>query len=114
MPKTKKMKSLENKLTTIEMGSENGSIPKAQYSDLISLLIKSPKQGGFDYSDMENRIAISKAVDAAKAKTGEETPKNIDLEDAPFKYLSELVKNAKWQFWHQDLLTFKEDLLAVK
>lgn len=108
------MKSLQNKLTAIEMQTENGSAPKAQYGDLISLLIKAPKQGGFDYSDMENRIAISKAVEAAKAKTGEESERMIELEDAPFKYLVDLVKNTKWQFWHQDLLTFKEDILAVK
>lgn len=108
------MKSLENKLTTIEMPSENGAAaPKALYGDLISLLIKAPKQGGFDYSDMENRIAIDKAIEAAKAKSGQKT-KMIEMEDAPFKYLLDLVKNAKWQFWHKDVITFKEDVLAVK
>jgi len=107
------MKSFQNKLTQIEMPSENGSTPYAEYGDLISVLIKAGKQGGFDYSDMENRIAINKAIEAAKSKSGEET-KTIELEDAPFKYLVDLVKNAKWQFWHADLLTFKEDVLAVK
>lgn len=108
------MKSFDNKLTQIEMPSENGATPRAQYSDLISVLIKAGKQGGFDYIDMENRIAINKAIEVAKAKTGEETTKMIELEDAPFKYLLDLVKNAKWQFWHADLLTFKDDVLAVK
>lgn len=107
------MKSLENKQTTIEMPSENGLVPKADYGDLITVLIKSPKQGGFDYSDIENRISISKAVKSAKEKTGEEN-KVVELEDAPFKYLFELVKNAKWMFFHEDLLTFKEDVLGVK
>lgn len=107
------MKSFENKLTTIEMPSENGAAPKALYGDLIAVLIKAPKQGGFDYSDMESRIAINKAVKEASAKTGEEII-TIELEDAPFKYLVDLVKNAKWQFWHEDLLKFKEDILAVK
>jgi hypothetical protein len=107
------MKSLENKITTIEMPSpENGSA-KAEYADLISLLIKAPKQGGFDYSDIETRIAINKAVTDAKAKTGEEV-KTIDLEDAAFKYLKELVTSTKWQFWHEDILKFKEDIQAVK
>lgn len=107
------MKSFENKLTTIEMPSENGASPKAEYADLISVLIKGGKQGGFEYSDMENRIAISNAIEKAKSKSGEET-KPIEMEDAPFKYLYDLVKNARWQFWHADLLTFKEDVLGVK
>jgi hypothetical protein len=107
------MKSLQNKQTTIEMPPENGLTPKADYGDLINILIKSPKQGGFDYIDMENRIAIDKAVKSGKEKTGEEI-KMIELEDAPFKYLHELVKNAKWMFYHEDILTFKEDVLNVK
>ena len=107
------MKSFQNKLTTIEMPSENGATPHAEYGDLISVLIKAGKQGGFDYGDMENRIAISKAIEASKAKTGEEE-RVIEIEDAPFKYLVDLVKNAKWQFWHADLLMLKEDILAVK
>lgn len=107
------MKSFTNKLTTIDMPSENGSPAKAEYSDLISLLIKAPKQGGFDYGDIENRISINKAVDAAKAMTGQEE-KTIELEDAPFKYLRDLVNNTKWQFWHEDIIKFKEDIMAVK
>ena len=108
------MKSFQNKLTTIEMPSpENGSSAKAEYGDLISLLIKAPKQGGFDYSDIENRLAINKAVEAAKAKTGQEE-RTIDLEDAEFKYLKDLVTNTRWQFWHEDIIKFKEDILAVK
>ena len=107
------MKSFQNKLTTIEMPSENGSTPHAEYGDLISVLIKAGKQGGFDYGDMENRIAISKAIEESKAKTGEEI-RIIEIEDAPFKYLVDLVKNVKWQFWHADLIMLKEDILAVK
>lgn len=109
------MKSFENKLTSIEMPSENGLVPKADYGDFIAVLIKSPKQGGFDYSDIENRISIDKAVKASKAMNGvPHVNRDIELEDAPFKYLYELVKNAKWMFFHEDLLTFKEDILAVK
>lgn len=108
------MKSLENKLTKIKMRDENGAAPHALYSDLVSIVINYPKHGGFDYNDMENRIAINKAVKTAKEKTGQEENKNIELEDAPFKYLADLVKNAKWEFWHEDLLTFKDDILAVK
>jgi hypothetical protein len=107
------MKSFQNKLTGVDLASENGSIPKAEYADLISILIKYSKQGGFDYNDMENRVAISKSLKAAQAKTGEEI-KEIEMEDAPFKYLVDLVKNAKWHFWHEDLLMLKEDILAVK
>lgn len=108
------MKLIENKQTQIEMPLNNGTVPKAEYGDLIDILIKAPKQGGFDYTDMENRIAIDKAVKAAKAKTGHAEDRLIELEDAPFKYLLDLVKNAKWMFFHEDVLTFKEDILAVK
>lgn len=108
------MKSFENKLTAIEMQSGKGEEPpKAEYGDLIAILIAAPKQGGFDYSDMENRIAIKRSVDESKRKTGE-PEKVIEIEDAPFKYLADLVKNAKWQFWHADLIQLKEDILAVK
>lgn len=95
------------------MPPKNGTPANAEYTDLISLVIKQPKQGGFDYNDIENRIAISKAIATAKEKTGE-ADRLIELEDAHFKYLTDLVKTAKWTFWHADLLTFKEDVLAVK
>lgn len=107
------MKSLQNKLTTIEMPSDNGAVPHAEYADLISLAIKAGKQSGFDYNDIENRIAINKVVNAVKGKTGEED-KPMEFEDAHYNYLVELIKNTKWTFWHEDILKFKDDLLAVK
>lgn len=101
------MKSIENKETEIINVDENGNyLGKCKYSNLINIVLKSPKQGGLDYEDVEHRIAISKA--------GREDPPTIELEDAYFNYLKKLVKDAKWAFFHEDVLKFKEDILAIK
>jgi hypothetical protein len=108
------MKSIENKQTDITVKGEEGTEFKADYADLISIFcLRFPKQGGLDYTEMENRIEIGKSVKMAKAKDGSET-KDISMEDAYFKYLQSLVKSMKWAFWHEDLLKFRDDILAVK
>lgn len=100
------MKSIENKQTAIPNGKDN---PPFTYGELIKAVINQPKQGGFDYNDIEIRLAISKAIN--NPKTDSQT---IELEDAHFAYLKKLVETMKWAVFNEDLLTFKEDVLAVK
>lgn len=102
------MKSLENKVTTIKLGVEDGGTVDATYKDLIDLCIKTPKQGGLDYTDIENRIAISAAI---KNKEHKDT---LEFEDQPYKYLAELVKGQRWPFWHEDLIPFKNDIIECQ
>lgn len=95
------MKQLENKTTTIE--KENG---KCLYSDLINLVIKQGKQGGFGYDDIEQRLAIGSKTKEANGF--------IDLEDAQFNYLKKLVNDMKWNVVHESIIQFRNDINAVK
>lgn len=97
------MKSIENKQTAIPNGKDN---PPFTYGELIKAVINQPKQGGFDYNDIETRLAISKAV--------KDNPETIELENAHFDYLKKLVETMKWAVFNEDLLTFKDDILSVK
>jgi len=101
------MKSIENKTTTINKAdAEQNIIGKSDYSDLIKIVIGRGKQGGFTWDDIENRTAINNALKDVNGV--------IELEDANFKYLKELVKATTWAFSHEDLLAFREDIMAVK
>lgn len=96
------MKSLPNKPTQIKK-EENQF---CTYADLLSLVVKQPKQGGYDYTDIENRLAISQSL---KNANGE-----INLEDAHFNYLKPLILSMKWSFIHEDLLTLKNEIQSIK
>lgn len=98
------MKSIQNKETTIKNVDEAQS--NCLYSDLIGVVLRQPKQGGFDYTDIENRLAISKVI---KASNG-----TIELEDSYFVYLKKLVETMKWSMFHDDILNFKEDITSIK
>lgn len=113
------MKSIPNKQTDINKeegtsGSGEKLLSKCDYAGLIKILVGYPKQGGFEYTDIENRSEISKALKLATEKTGEAEPPNIEMENSYFEYLKKLVKDAKWHFWHEDILKFKEDIMAIK
>lgn len=102
------MKTLFNLDTTIKIRVDEQEVdPKnAKFADLIKIVIDQPQQGGFSYDDIENRIAISSAL---KTVNG-----TIELEDAQFKYLLSLVERMHWPFFHEDLLTFKKEITALK
>lgn len=101
------MKSIVNKETSIINKDENGNIVgNCFYADLIKRCLLSPKQGGFDYTDIENRLAISKAATDVNG--------SIELEDAQFNYLKKLIEGMKWNIYHEDILMFKNDITSVK
>lgn len=100
------MKSIPNKETKIINTDETGkAIGNCLYSDLIRRCLLQPKQGGFDYTDIENRLAISKVM--------KESSETIELEDAQFKYLKNLIEGMKWSLFHEDILTFKNDIVSI-
>lgn len=104
------MKSIQNKETEIRKDEER----KCLYSDLIlNIVLKQAKTNAqgqavwFDYTDMENRQAIAKAI--------KESNGTIELEDAHFNYLKKLVEITKWPMWDSpDILKFKEDITSIK
>lgn len=101
------MKQIQNKETTIvNVDEKRNPIGNCHYSNLIRLVIDQGKQGGLDYTDIENRLAISKAI--------KDDPETIELEDAVFGYLRKLVELMRWVFYHEDLLSFKNDIIAIK
>lgn len=99
------MKSIPNKTTSLKDNNGQEVVPMT-YGGLIKAVINQPKQGGFDYNDIETRLAISKAI--------KDNPENIELEDSQFNYLKKLVETMKWAVFNEDLLTFKDDILSVK
>jgi hypothetical protein len=93
------MKQFEDIQTAIKAQGDDGLF-EAKYSDLIKIALKMPEQGGFSYEDIDHRIKINRALD-----------KNpISLEDADHKYLVNLIKRTRWNFWHEDLLKFRDDI----
>lgn len=93
------MKQFENKETTIKVQTEDELIT-AKYSDLIKMALKMPTQEGLSFDDIEHRVRISSALNTNP----------ISLEDADFKYLVNLIKRTRWNFFHEDLLKFRDDL----
>ena len=106
------MRSIENKTTRISI-NDGKVLTIATYADLMRMVINQGKQGGFDYADMEQRMAISKALNVLKDAL-EDAPKIIELEEANYKYFKSLVAEMKWSFWHEDLLKFKDDIFDAK
>lgn len=98
------MRKFKNKETGI-INSDTGT--KCTYSTLMNIVINQGKAGGFDYADIEKRLAISEAIKKAESKQ----TIDIELEDDKFQYLKELILTTKWPFFHQDLLIFKEDIV---
>lgn len=101
------MKSIENRTTEIINVDDQGNrLGQCKYSHLIQLVIKRGKQTGFDWNDIDNRIAIQKSIDGH--------PDIIQLEDSYFTYLKKLVETMTWAFFHEDLVAFKTDLTSIK
>lgn len=100
------MKSIENKITEIiEADQEGNKTGMSDYKSLIGVVIRRGKQGGFTWDDVERRTAISKQLKDCNG--------SIELEDADYSYLKKLVEAMTWPFYHEDLLTFKEDFIAA-
>lgn len=101
------MKSIDNKITEIVNVDDQGNrLGQCSYSHLISIAIRQRPQTGYDWNDVDNRIAIQKAIDGH--------PDTIQLEDSYFTYLKKLLQTARWTFFHEDLRRFKEDIESIK
>jgi hypothetical protein len=94
------MKTLENK--TIQIKGANPTT----YSELLQVCLDVPPQGGFTTTEMKARLKVSTALDKANG--------HIELEDADYNKLVELVKDMKWGVVAQELVDMEEALLNAK
>lgn len=103
------MKQINNKQTSIEIIDDEKK-GKANYCDLIRIALRQQKQGGYSYDDIKNRIAVDKALREADKLKGKQSI--IELEDSYHTFLLQLIKDANWSFWHEDLLQFIDDIIS--
>lgn len=97
------MKQIHNLSTGIRV-SVDGKLTEAVYTDLIKLVLKHPKAGGYTYEDIAIRVRLNNVCDIFK------TPQSFEISDDDGRYLVSLIQTMRWSFWHPDLLTFKNDM----
>lgn len=101
------MKSIDNKITEIVNVDEQGNkLGQCSYSHLIQIAIRQRKQTGYDWNDIDNRVAIQRAI--------ANHPDVIQLEDSYFAYLKKMLPTVTWTFFHEDLRRFKDDIESIK
>ncbi len=84
------MKTIENKITGIDLIEEGGSTRKVEYKDLIEAAMKQPPQGGFSFDDLDKRFRIREQIEKSKKK-------ELQFEDADFGNVKRIVLSARWQ-----------------
>jgi hypothetical protein len=94
------MKSLKNKKTGII--KEAGKPETLSYSELAIFCVNSMPEGGFDVTEMRNRIKILDALDKANG--------TVKIEDAATETLKACVNSMKWAFMHKDVVSFIEEV----
>ena len=94
---------IENKKTSINV-TVNGAAPfEASYAQLIeTFIVTQPKQNGYSKKDIQHRLAILKSVKDADGQ--------INFNPSDYAYLKSLVENSKWDFVHEDIITFIDDI----
>lgn len=100
------MKVIENKRTTIEAGDENGGVTLLTYANLIGSAIRQIRQEGFTIGEMKMCFNI---LEASEKADGE-----ISLEDAEFEYLKRKIPGTRWLVLNKDIITFEDDINAIK
>lgn len=101
------MKEIEIKKTTLTPSDLKGRIPKdptdieVDYTGIIEHALDTPPQGGFTPKDIRERNRIQVVLD--KCKDGK-----IELEDADFSNLKEIIKNSRWGTRDKELQIFLE------
>jgi len=90
------MKKFENKITSMPF---DGKGKMVEYAWLALQCVQSPKEGGFDVAEMDKRLRLVKSFTDVESSP-------IELEDADFDKLKELVTTNKWAVIHQDIVDF--------
>jgi len=93
----------------IRLLSGGQDLPEVQlmmYVDLAKLCIDSPPQGGFTVDEMRKRLKIAERLDEATAR--------IELEDAEYEKLNELVSQYRWGIMHPDVIGFVDAVEGAK
>lgn len=87
-------------------GQELPEVQSMMYADLAKLCIDSPPQGGFTVDEMRKRLKIAERLDTANAR--------IELEDAEFDKLRELIGQYRWGLMHPDVIAFVDAIEGAK
>lgn len=101
------MQTLELKETKIKVGDT-----PLTYDDLIRTCLDSAptdrngNPAGFTYQELKTRMRVEKALDEADG--------TLKLESADANNLKAIVAQMRWAFRHADLLTFCDDVAAMK
>jgi len=90
------MKIIDNVTTTIP----NGEDKFLDYTTLISLCINQQSEKWYTIDEMKKRIRILDIL--------EKSDKKIELEDADFEKVKELVNTMPWAVIKKDIVTFVE------
>lgn len=93
------MKTIANSTTSINSGTVEEPVSMT-YFDLIKLVANYPSPEGFNIEQIRQRLIIWGAVDTAK-----DMP-TVDLENADFVALKEIINKFKWRYIHKDILSF--------
>lgn len=105
------MKVIENKKTEIKGNFESVDgifiERKANYSDLLRIVMNTVPQGGITISDMRKDIRITDALDKA-----DNEQENIILEDSDYNRLSDKLRGFSWGFMNKELITFEDYILS--
>lgn len=95
------MKTIPNKRTTIDIGGE-----LLTYSDLMkAAMMRHRSPEGFSSEEMRKDFRVLDVLDP-KAET-------ITLEDADFEHFKSLLKVARWNVVHKDIIAFEDDINAL-
>lgn len=102
------MKTIQNKVTTIEKPTPNeaGGIDLTNYADLMTLVMKAVRPEGYSIGEMKRCFTI---IDKIENADGE-----INLEDDEFEYFKSGMNMFRWNRAHKDLIQFEDDINAIK
>lgn len=106
------MKTIELKTTTEKVFTPAGE-QEMQLStfDLLKASINETPQAGFTVDEMMYRLKVRQLLEETNAKLQTATvPVSLQLEDADYSRLKELVKAMKWAFASQFIVDFVNSL----
>lgn len=101
------MKKIVLKATKIPIREAFPEGPTIHRRDILKIMVKTPPIGGFDLLQMHARLKVLDKIEEAKGNL-------IELEDAEFDGVYQGMKHARWNFVHQDLIEFCDELEATK
>lgn len=95
------MKILHNKVTGILRNEKEF----ATYADLLITLMNKPVQKMIPLKELKRDLDIIDTLEKSK--------ETVELTDAEYTHLSNLVENSEWAIRHKDIVTFSIDFESL-